>query len=506
LASADFLIKYRDELFPDVPMVFQMASRAQFLEKAAAVNAAGVVSDNNQRRSMDLALRFHPGTERVFVINGTPEKDKTVETFLRQQFKQFETRVKFTYLTDLRLDDLLAQVKSIPERSIMFYSRQDYDEPGLRLSLTDVLSLIASTAKVPIYVSGAYVGYGAVGGYIVNAYQCGMEAGQLAVRILNGAQPKDLPVVEVASIPSFDWRQLQNWNIREDGLPPHSIVRFKELSLWESYRWQIIGAISLCMIETILISGLLVQRTQRSRMQKGLRQSETALRESYSRIQDLAGRLIEARDQERQHIAREIHDDLTQRVAAIGIGLSALRRKFPEADVAVRDRISFVLEQVTGLNEWIRRLSHELHPSILEHTGLVPSLREYCKELTNQQDIEVSLDIHEGLGSIDTNLSLCLYRVAQESLHNIAKHAGTRSAEIRLARQDDALNLTVTDHGVGFDPKIAGCGLGLMSMEERVKLLHGTFQVKTGLGAGTEITVRIPLRSSHEQSASAAGR
>ena len=187
LASADFLIKYRDELFPDVPMVFQMASRAQFLEKAAAVNAAGVVSDNNQRRSMDLALRFHPGTERVFVINGTPEKDKTVETFLRQQFKQFETQVKFTYLTDLRLDDLLAQVKSIPERSIMFYSRQDYDEPGLRLSLTDVLSLIASTAKVPIYVSGAYVGYGAVGGYIVNAYQCGMEAGQLAVRILNGA-------------------------------------------------------------------------------------------------------------------------------------------------------------------------------------------------------------------------------------------------------------------------------------------------------------------------------
>jgi signal transduction histidine kinase len=505
-ASADFLIKYRDELFPNVPMVFHAASRAQFLEKSAAMNAAGVVPDNNQGRSLDLALRFHPGTEHVFVINGTPEKDKTVETFLKQQFKQFETQVKFTYLTDLPLDDLLAQVKSIPERSIIFYSRQDYDEPALKLSLTDVLSLIASTAKVPIYVSGAYAGYGSVGGYVVNAYQCGMEAGQLAVRILNGEQPKDLPVVEVPSIPTFDWRQLQNWNIREDGLPANSIVRFKELSLWESHRWQIIGAISLCMIETILIAGLMVQRAQRNRMQEGLKQSETALRESNFRIQDLAGRLIEARDQERQHIAREIHDDLTQRVAAIGIGLSTLRRKFPEADVVARDRISLLREQVTGLNEWIRRLSHELHPSILEHTGLVAALRDYCQEFTNEQEIVVSLDIQDGLEPIETNLSLCLYRVVQESLHNIAKHAGTKSAEIRLTRVDDALNLTVTDHGAGFDPKIAGRGLGLMSMEERVKVLHGTFQVKTGFEAGTEITVRIPLRSSYEQKASTAGR
>ena len=494
-ASADFLIKYRDELFRNIPMVFHTASLAQFREKAAAMNAAGVVPDNNQGRSLDLALRFHPETERVFVINGTPEKDKSVETFLNQQFKQFETRVKFTYLTDLRLHELLALVKSIPERSIIFYSRQDYDETGLRLSLTDVLSLIASQAKVPIYGSGVYVGYGAVGGYVVNAYRCGIEVGQMALRILNGDQPKDLPVVEVPSIPMFDWRQLRNWNIREDSLPPNSIVRFKELSLWASHRWEIIGATLLCILETALISGLLVQRVHHNRIQEELRQSDSALRESCSRIQDLAGRLIAAQDQERQHIARELHDDLNQRVAAIGIGLSALRRKVPEADVAVHERISALCAQVTGLNEWIRPLSHELHSSILQHVGLVAALKDYCQKFRNDQEIVVSLDIQEGLGPIETNLSLCLYRVVQESLRNIAKHAGTKSAEIKLTRLGNALNLTVTDHGVGFDPKAVGSsgGLGLISMEERVKLLHGSFQVRAGVGAGTEIKLQIPL-------------
>src|SRR5262249_47620125 len=137
-----------------------------------------------------------PDTERVFVINGTIEKDKTIEAILQDRLKEFENTVSFTYLTDLPLDDLLAQVKSLPERSIIFYSRQDYEEPGLSLSFTDVLSLIAGKARVPIYTAGTYVDYGAVGGYVVDAYECGNQAGQLAVRIMNGDQPRDLPVIE----------------------------------------------------------------------------------------------------------------------------------------------------------------------------------------------------------------------------------------------------------------------------------------------------------------------
>jgi PAS domain S-box-containing protein len=273
-ASVDFLLKYHDDLFPNVPMVFQTVSRTQFLEKARGMNAAGVATDNNQAHSLGLALRFHPDTERVFVINGTVQKDKTVEAILKNQFREFESKVQFTYLTDLPLNDLLAQVKSLPERSIIFYSRQDYEEPGVSLSLTDVLSLIASEAKVPIYISGSYVGYGAVGGYVVDACEIGTQAGQLALRIMNGDQPRDLAVVEVPSIPTFDWRQLRRWGIDENRLPLRSEIHFKEQTVFEQYKWRILGALAFCVLQSFFIAGLLIERRRRRLAQEALRESQ----------------------------------------------------------------------------------------------------------------------------------------------------------------------------------------------------------------------------------------
>jgi PAS domain S-box-containing protein len=261
--AADFLLKYRDDIFPNVPMVFHTASRSQFLERAAGMNAAGVVPDDFMTRTLGMALQLHPGTERVFVINGTPEKDKSVEAFLKEQFRDFESRVKITYLTDRPLDNLLEEVKSLPERSLIIYSRQDYEEPGLSLSIRDVLSLIASEAKAPIYGSGTYTGLGNVGGYAVNVYECGFQAGRLALRLLNGDQPKDLPIVEVPSVPTFDWRQFDRWKIAENRLPPGSDIRFKELTLFQQYKWQIIGALALCIVQFCFIAGLLAERQRR---------------------------------------------------------------------------------------------------------------------------------------------------------------------------------------------------------------------------------------------------
>jgi PAS domain S-box-containing protein len=269
-ASADFILKYREDLFPNVPMVFHTATQAQFWERAVGASAAGVVPDNSQARTLDLALRFHPDVEQVFVINGTIEKDKAVEAILKDQFKEFEGKVKITYLTDLPLDDLLTQVKSLPERSLIFYSRQDYEETGLSLSITDVLSLIASEAKVPIYGFGTFVGHGTVGGFAVNGYECGVQAGRLALSIMNGAQPKDLPLAEVQSIPMFDWHQLQRWGISQASLPPGSQIRFRDLTFYEQYKKRILAAMALFVVQFVLISGLLFERRKRRRMQAKL--------------------------------------------------------------------------------------------------------------------------------------------------------------------------------------------------------------------------------------------
>ena len=207
--------------------------------------------------------------------------------------------------------------------------------------------------------------------------------------------------------------------------------------------------------------------------------SEEALRESHTRIEDLAGRLIAAQEDERRHIARELHDDLNQQVAALAIGISRLKRQFPNADAAVQEQFARLREKTDWLSERIRQVSHELHSSILQHVGLPAALNSYCAEFSDREGIAVTLDIRDGVDAVSPDAALCLYRVAQESLRNIARHSGARSAVVALAGVNGAIELRVADQGVGFDPGQAreGRGLGLVSMEERVKLLDGNFDI-----------------------------
>jgi signal transduction histidine kinase len=247
--------------------------------------------------------------------------------------------------------------------------------------------------------------------------------------------------------------------------------------------------------------------TELKRAEEALRRNEEALRRSHARIEDLAGRLIAAQEDERRHIARELHDDLNQQVAALAIGISRLKRQFPDAGAAVQEQIARLREKTDWLSERIRQLSHDLHSSILQHVGLPAALNSYCAEFSDREGITVTLDIRDGVEAVSQDAALCLYRVAQESLRNVARHSGARSAIVALTHVNGAVELRVVDEGVGFDPGQAreSRGLGLVSMEERVKLLHGNFVLTTRPGAGTELRAQIPLRQEYEQNKSLAG-
>ena len=221
----------------------------------------------------------------------------------------------------------------------------------------------------------------------------------------------------------------------------------------------------------------------------------TDLQASRARVKDLAGRLINAQEQERKSIARELHDDLSQQVAAMGIELSLLTDQLSNADRGARDRLASLQDRVQVLCEWIRELSHSLHSSTLDHLGLSAALRGFCREYTEREGIAVRLNITEDLGTVPSDAALCLYRVTQEALHNVAKHSGATSAQVSLSGSDEFLELHVTDPGRGFDVerRATGDGLGLASMEERIRLLRGTLELKTEPGAGTELMAKIPL-------------
>lgn len=270
--AADFLLKYRDQLFSDVPIVFHTSSQSQLKERTVGTDFPGVTTENIWARTLQIALNHDSNTKQVFVINGTIERGKAVEALLKESLKEFESKVKITYLTDLTLDELIARVKRVPERSVILYSQQDYEEPGRTLSILDVLLLVANSAKVPIYSSGSSVGYGTIGGYAVNTYECGIQAANMAVRILDGIRPQDISSVEVPSVAIFDWRQLRRWGIRPAELPAGSEVRFEEPTVFEQYRVRIIGGFALCVLQSFLIAGLLAERQRRRRAQAELRE------------------------------------------------------------------------------------------------------------------------------------------------------------------------------------------------------------------------------------------
>ncbi len=223
------------------------------------------------------------------------------------------------------------------------------------------------------------------------------------------------------------------------------------------------------------------------------RRAGEALRASYGEIQDLAGRLIRAQEEERGRIARELHDDLSQRLAALSLGLSALKRHVPPGRLVEVKRVQ---DQAADVSSEIRGLSHRLHPGLLRHTGLGPALRSLCAELSGHSGTAVRYVGDEELPALEPDVALCLYRVAQEALGNAQRHSGANIASVIVTHTDGVLRMTVCDDGRGFDAAAArrSGGMGLLSMEERVRLIHGTIRVDSHPGRGTELRVEVPLK------------
>jgi PAS domain S-box-containing protein len=238
---------------------------------------------------------------------------------------------------------------------------------------------------------------------------------------------------------------------------------------------------------------------ERKQAEDALREQEAMLRLSFERIQDLAGRLIIAQETERSRIARELHDDINQQLAGLSLALSGLRRRIGEHDPSTLEGSLTKLQQRTiDLADSVRRLSHDLHPAVLQQVGLTAALESHCAEFQEQHGIDVSFGTMEDLNSIAPDAALCLFRAAQEALRNIARHAGARRTQVALSRENGELTLTIVDDGKGFDAaqvRRAGGGLGLLSIEERARLLHGSVRIETGAERGTTVRVALPTPS-----------
>ena len=212
----------------------------------------------------------------------------------------------------------------------------------------------------------------------------------------------------------------------------------------------------------------------------------------------LTGKLIQAQEEERRRLARELHDGLSQELAMLTVELGMVAKQIPEDSPVISEQLSKLRDRSERLANDLRRMTHQLHPAALEHLGLVSALRSHCCEVSENEGIQVRFRAGANVGPVHPDVAVCLYRIAQEALRNVSKHSHSQQAWVEIDQEDDGILLSIVDKGVGFDGKVPHSGkcLGLVSMRERGRLLGATLKIKSAPGEGTRVNVRVPVKAS----------
>lgn len=216
-------------------------------------------------------------------------------------------------------------------------------------------------------------------------------------------------------------------------------------------------------------------------------------------LKDLGGRLIAAQEEERRRVARELHDDFNQRLALLSLELEQLGQKI-QKPTGLRESVKRLQAQAQEIAAEIHRLSYKLHPSKLDHVGLAAAVKSLCTELTDSGKLKVNFQQSGFPAALDKDVTLCVFRIAQEGLRNCVKHSGAESARVVLTKTRNAVRLAVSDNGCGFNAKTASIekGLGFISMKERLHVLGGQINVSSRPLRGTRIEISVPLKSEPE--------
>lgn len=219
-------------------------------------------------------------------------------------------------------------------------------------------------------------------------------------------------------------------------------------------------------------------------------------------LENVSGQLIEAQEKERSRIARDLHDDICQRLALLSMELAQVNRRSNESPEAIKKSLEDIRKHCSEITGDVQALSHQLHSSKLDYLGIVAAIRGFCTELSKQHELNIEFLERNVSTQLPKDVSLCLFRIAQEALHNAVKYSGVSQFTVDLSGVDGAVQLVVSDAGAGFDVEEAkkNRGLGLLSMQERIHLVHGTFSVESSRGLGTRIIAVVPFIAENEWS------
>jgi len=733
-ASLKFMIESHERSFPNIPVIFCGGTQKMLGELNLDSHFTGAWGVADPEETLNVALRLQPRTRNVVVVGGAGTFDRDVVNIVKESLRNYESKLNFTYLTDLDMPTILDRLRQLPSNTIVLHTSIMQDAAGTRfIDATQSLPMVAKEANAPVFVlDDVDVGNGAVGGYVLSWAAQGRVASQMAVRVLNGESPETIPIAKTPNVYLFDREALQRWGLDERDLPLGNTLLNRQTSGRESYKWYVIGGVSLILAEALLILEMLWLRARRKKVESALAKSEerfskafrqsplsitlasakdsryidvnktfeqvtgwsrkevigrtpfevglwddpeakvaiakrlllgdvvrnlelkmrtksgesrtnlvsaelieidgelcvlavkaditdlkraeASLRESEERFRlvantapvmiwmsatdklctyfnrpwlEFSGRsleqelgngwtagihpedvsrcldtytnafdrretfqmeyrfrrgdgeyrwiidsgvprfnadgsfagyigsaiditerklasealsmvsrkLIEAHEEERAWLARELHDDINQRLSLLAMNLGELKNRTNASLVRFKEGIGQAVQQVTNLAIDLQALSHRLHSSKLEFLGLAAAVAGLCSELADQHRVDIDLHAEDIPRDLSREIALSIFRVLQEALQNAIKHSGSRRFEVSLSRTSNNIILTVHDSGRGFDAVEAmkGRGLGLTSMKERVNLVAGELTIESKPQKGTTIHVRVPL-------------
>lgn len=479
--AAQFLVRWRDAIFPGVPLTMTAVDARNVPRAALRPGDAVAATRIDLRRTFDALLRLLPDTRTIAVVLGITPLERYWRRQLQQDTAYLAGRVDFVWLDGLSLPQIEQRVATLPPRSAVYFGLLVVDGAGVPHEGLQALSELRQVANAPIFsIFESELGLGVVGGPYVSQTLSGTETARLALQQLAagpraGVQEASVGMDTVA----YDARELRRWGIDKARLLPGSELRFQPVSPWVQYRAAILAAGGLLLAQTGLIAALLLQRARRQRAEREAR--------------SLGGRLITAYEDEGRRLGRELHDDVTQRLAGLSIETATLGRlDDPAARQAAEQAIG---TELAHLSRDVHALAYRLHPSVLDDLGLEEALRVECERASRRGALPVDFEGAPGADAVRGPLALSLFRVAQEALRNALRHAQAQRIGVGLRVDGRGAELSVVDDGQGFDPQAerARASLGLASMRERMALLGGRLEIRSRPGEGTRVTAWAPL-------------
>jgi signal transduction histidine kinase len=478
--AAAFYLQSRDQAFPGARLVIAALDERLVPKSALRAGDAVVAVHQHLPTLVDNILRLLPDTRTIAVVLGDTPLERFWMVEARQEFAPFANRVSFQWLNELSLEQMRQRVTTLPPHSAVLYTLLVTDAGGVPYQRGAALASLVEVSAAPIFsLYESELGHGVVGGPYHSQQRGGALTAAAALRALSGPVPAK-PTIQLVGYeaPIYDWRELKRWGIDPARLPAGSEIRFQPPSLWDEHRVLIITALSIFVLQAALLIGLVSQRIRRRRAE--------------AEALTLSGRLITAHEDERTWLARELHDDITQRLVGAAIDTA----KLPGGDRRPQDSDArrSICDTLMQLSEDIHDLAYRLHPSVLADLGLVEALKAECDRLTRSAALRVDVEADKLPPSLPREVALCVYRVAQEALRNIERHAEASIVQLSLALRDDGLQLEVSDNGSGFEPGVqARPSLGLASMRERIRLLSGKLEIRSTLGRGTTVVAWVPI-------------